>query len=161
MEFGSILILMAILLPVLAYLAQPIVSGQGMEVSRRERRLSTLEAERDHLISTIQEMDADFSMGKMDLADYQAERSALITRGAETLREIDTLTDSKVGVDASSVHETDRSLEAELEARVAQMRKVQPETPTKYCPQCGSKVLELDRFCSACGADVIGGEGSR
>ena len=44
---GSIFILLAILLPVLAYLAQPMVTGQAVAVSSRDRRLSTLEAERE------------------------------------------------------------------------------------------------------------------
>lgn len=157
MELGSILILMAILLPVLAYLAQPILSGQGREVGKREMRLSALEAERDRLISTIQEMEVDYSMGKMDLADYEAERSALITRGADTMRQIDALMGKKVALEVTSAEEVDQSLEAELEARVAQMRKVQTEV---YCPQCGARILESDRFCGACGADVNAGEGS-
>jgi hypothetical protein len=160
MEIGSFLILLAILLPVIAYLAQPIVTGQGVAVSKRDRRLSTLEAERERLLSYIQEMDMDFTMGKITREDYEAERSIKLTQGAEILRQIDALADKKGKDTPRSADPVERSLESELETRVASMRKVRDEKISQYCAQCGGEVYGSDRFCSACGAEVERGEKS-
>jgi hypothetical protein len=160
MEIGSILILLAILLPVIAYLAQPILTGQGMAVSKRDRRLSTLEAERERLLSYIQEMDMDFTMGKIAPEDYEAERSVKLTQGAEILRQIDALTGKKGARQPRAADPVERSLETELETRVASMRKVRDEKISQYCAQCGGEIYGSDRFCSACGAEVEPGETS-
>jgi len=154
MEIGSIFILLAILLPVLAYLAQPIVSGQAKAVSGRERRLSTLEAERDRLLSTIQEMDLDYSMGKIAREDYDAERSSKLAQAADVLRQIDTLTGNKGELPLGVADAMDGQLEAELEARVARMRQVQDEKALQYCAKCGGQIFGSDRFCSVCGSEV-------
>ena len=161
MEIGSILILMSILLPVLAYLAQPIITGQGIPVGGKERRLSTLEAERERLFSAIQEMDMDYSMGRIASVDYEAERSAKIVRSADIMRQIDALAGKEAAsqLPKSGVH--DRSLEAELEAKVAKMRKVQSKEISQYCPQCGGQIFGADRFCSSCGADVVSEESNQ
>jgi hypothetical protein len=161
MEIGSFLILLAILLPVLAYLAQPIVTGQGVVVSGKDRHLSSLEAERESVLSTIQEIDMDYTLGKIEQEDYEAERSALIAQGADTMRQIDALA-GEIGPSETQVADPiDRDLEAELEARVAVMRKVQDEAAIQYCTKCGTKILESDRFCSSCGADVVPAETSQ
>lgn len=154
MEIGSVLILLAIVLPVIAYLAQPILTGQGVAVSGRDRRLSTLEAERERLLAYIQEMDMDFTMGKIPREDYEAERSVKLTQGAEILRQIDALTGVKGEVEPRAVDPAERSLESELEARVASMRKVRDDKVSQYCAQCGGEIYGSDRFCSACGAEV-------
>ncbi len=154
MEFGSILIFMAILLPVIAYLAQPIMTGQGVAVSKRDQRLSWLEAERERLLAYIQEMDMDYSMGKMPPEDYEAERSLKLSQGADILRQIDALTGKRGEKESRAADLVERSLESELEARVATMRKVKEGKVTQFCPQCGGEIYDADRFCSACGAEV-------
>jgi vacuolar-type H+-ATPase subunit I/STV1 len=154
MELGSILILLAILLPVIAYLAQPILAGQGVAVSKRDRRLSSLEAERERLLSYIQEMDMDFTMGKIPREDYEVERSAKLTQGAEILKQIDALTGGKKNAERRAADPQERSLESELEVRVASLRKVRQEKVSQYCAQCGGEIYGFDRFCSACGAAV-------
>jgi hypothetical protein len=154
MEIGSIFILLAILLPVLAYLAQPIVTGQAMGVSRRERRLSTLEAERERLLSLIQEMDLDYSMGKIAREDYDAERSIKLAQAADVLRQVDALTGSKGAVPLGVADAVDGQLEAELEARVAKMRQAQNGKALQFCATCGGQIFGSDRFCSECGSEV-------
>jgi hypothetical protein len=160
MEFGSILILMAILLPVVAYVGQPLFAGAGTLVSKREQRLSRLEAERDRVLATLQEMDMDYSLGKIAQEDYDMERPGLLAQGASAMKEIDALVGTAASSRPPAADKTDRSLEAELEARIAQMRQLQDEGGGQFCPQCGAKVLASDSFCSACGADVAGGEKS-
>lgn len=154
MEIGSVLILMAILLPVVAYLAQPILTGQGVVVSKRDRRLSTLEAERERLLAYIQEMDMDNSMGKIPQEDYEAERTLLLAQGADILRQIDALTGKKGEAKPRAADPVERSLESELEARVARMRTVRDEKVSQFCAQCGGEITASDRFCSACGTEV-------
>jgi hypothetical protein len=151
---GSIFILLAILLPVLAYLAQPMVTGQAVAVSRRDRRLSTLEAERERLLSLIQEMDLDYSMGKIAREDYDADRAIKLAQTADVLRQVDALTGSKGALPLGVADAVDGQLEAELEARVAKMRQAQGEKALRYCAKCGGQILGSDRFCSECGSEV-------
>jgi hypothetical protein len=154
MEFGSVLILLAILLPVIAYLAQPILAGQGVAVSKRDQRLSWLEAERERLLAYIQEMDMDYTMGKIPPEDYEAERSLKLTQGADILRQIDALTGKKADAKPGAADPVERSLESELEARVATMRQVRDGKVSQFCTQCGGEIYGSDRFCSVCGAEV-------
>lgn len=151
---GSIFILLAILLPVLAYLAQPMVTGQAVAVSRRDRRLSTLEAERERLLSLIQETDLDFAMGKIAREDYDADRAIRLSQAADVLRQVDDLTGSKEALPLAVADAVDGKLEAELEARVAKMRQAQDDKALRYCAKCGGKIFGSDRFCSDCGSEV-------
>lgn len=154
MEFGSVLIFLAVLLPVIAYLAQPILAGQGVAVSKRDQRLSWLEAERERLLAYIQEMDMDYTMGKIPPEDYEAERRLKLTEGADILRQIDALAGKRGEAEPRAADPVERSLESELEARVATMRKVRDGKVTQFCPQCGGEIYGADRFCSVCGAEV-------
>jgi len=99
-------------------------------------------------------MDMDFTMGKIPRDDYEAERSILLTQGADILRQIDALAGEKGETQARTADPAERSLESELEARVARMRKVRDEKVSQYCSQCGGEIYGSDKFCSACGAEV-------
>jgi len=151
MDAGSILVLLALLILVVAFIARPLLSGQSRSVSDRERRFSALQAESDKLLALIQELDMDRAMGKVPQDDYQAQRAALVTRGAEVLRELD-------GMPQEEAVSSREAIERELEEAVARLRATRPAEAHAYCGHCGLPLQPGDRFCPRCGTPVPAGE---
>ncbi len=148
MDLASLLILLAILLPVVAYLVFPLLEEQETQLEDGDRRLFLLEAERERLLSTLAELDMDHSMGKLVRKDYELERAEKLVRGADVLRQIDELRSEQ-----AAFNEQRKAREEELEARVVQLRK-QGAPSRKHCPICGHVYDDEDIFCSRCGAPL-------
>ena len=139
-ELGSVLFGLAMALLVAGYVLRPLGSrGQGRQAGRQ---ISSLQAEREHLLDALQELDLDHYMGKVLDKDYRPQREALALQGAHVLRRIDEFQGSS---------EAQVSTEAELEAAVKNLRTL-ARKDARFCHQCGSRVLQLDQFCSHCGA---------
>lgn len=148
MDIGSILIGLALLLVVGAYIGMPILSKTGKAVTVEDRQLSELQAKRDRILNRVQELDMDFTMGKILEADYKLERQSLMKQGAEVLKNIDALIGSTPSA-AEGVRTGD-----EIEAAVARLRG-KPISPTGiFCPSCGAGVQEGDAFCVRCGTSL-------
>lgn len=155
MDIGSILIMLAITVLVLAFVARPFARRGGSLVSESERNLSALQAERDKILSLIQEIELDHAAGKIPDEDYLPQRTSLVQRGAEVLRSIDTLQTAK----PQPVPRAERDREAQIEGAVARLRQqAPPGIAPGHCTQCGKMLVAGDRFCSHCGAPVPLGE---
>lgn len=148
MDLGSILIILALGLLAAAFIARPLVGHKSASIAEEDRRLSTLQAERDRVLDALQELDSDHAMKKIIQGDYQIQRATLLARGAEILKAIDKM--EAVAVESSS----EMDVEAELEAAVARLRRVQRGTSGGFCGACGGAVVAGDSFCSHCGASL-------
>jgi hypothetical protein len=151
MDIGSILIGLALLIVVGAYLGQPLIVKGGRKVTSEDRQLSELQAQRDRILNRLQELDMDFAMGKVLEPDYQQERSLLMQTGAETLKAIDGLTGgTPVRADQA---------DDDIEAAVARLRGKDRQSMGGFCPACGAEVQDGDAFCTRCGQtlDVLVG----
>jgi len=101
MDIGSILLILSLFVLVGWFVARPFLEGsapsastpatQAVSVMRQEHDLSTLLAERERTINTLQELEFDFALGKVPAEEYPAQRMALLQRGAEILRQLDAL----------------------------------------------------------------------
>jgi membrane protease subunit (stomatin/prohibitin family) len=140
MDLGSVLFGLAMVVLVAAYVLRPIAAGP--RGSQAGGQFSSLQAEREHLLDALQELDLDHYMGKVLDKDYRPQRQALTLQGVQVLRRIDELQGSPGPQD---------SLEAKLEAAVKEQRSL-ARSGTRYCHQCGSSTLPADRFCPRCGA---------
>jgi hypothetical protein len=142
MEIGGLLISLALLVLVVAYVARPLVERQAQPVSKSDRELSALQAERDRILLLLQDLEMDQAMGKISSDDYQSQRAPLVARGADVLREIDH-------------HLPPREIQAgevdALEVEIARRRASAART-VGYCTSCGNPLQAGDRFCSRCGA---------
>lgn len=155
MDIGSIFIMLAITILVVAFIARPFAGRGGSLVSEDERNLSSLQAERDKILSLIQEIELDHAAGKIPDEDYLPQRTALVQRGAEVLRSIDALQIAK----PQAIPRAGVDLGSRIEVAVARLRQtVTPGTGAGHCTQCGKMLLAGDRFCSHCGAPVPVGE---
>ena len=154
MDIGSILIGLALALVVGAYIGMPILTKSGKTITVEDRRLSELQAQRDRILNRVQELDMDFTMGKIIEGDYKAERQGLMQRGAEVLKAIDML----VGSSPSQVFQN--APVDEIEAAVARIRGKSSVSSEGHCPSCGAEVQRDDAFCTRCGTSLQFPEGA-
>ncbi|MGD8555641.1 MAG: zinc ribbon domain-containing protein [Anaerolineales bacterium] len=156
MDFGSILLILAVALVVGVYVARPFGVYRGAALSEGERKRSALEAERERVLAIILELDMDYTMGKIATEDYQAQRGEWVAQGASILKQIDAVAGEAAPESATEGGEipVGEDLDAELELAVARLRKTGKEKAAGYCAQCGTQLFVGDGFCSRCGQPV-------
>jgi len=177
MDIGSIFLILGLFVLVGLFIARPILERKAVSVSQEDRQASSLMAERDQILNALQELDFDFTLGKIPEADYPSQRGALLQRGADILRQLDALRADNNHDDAEArleaviaarradaasqrvapngaasrvVHAPDDDLEAVIASR----RREHKEKAAGFCPQCGRPVQKSDRFCSKCGTTL-------
>ncbi len=169
---GAILLILVLALLVGVYIAQPfLVRTRRNTVSAEEHELSGLMAERDRLITALQELDFDHTLGKIPAEDYPAMRAALLQQGAEILRKLDLhypqvkqASDAEsrieaaiaarwadVAVQRGATSEAETVSDDDLESLIAARRGTRKERPNGFCPKCGKPILKSDKFCPHCG----------
>lgn len=170
MDIGSLLLLLALAIVVIAFIASPLQEKQSRKaVGEEDIELSQLLAERERVLEALAELDLDNEMGKVPDDLYPVQREALLKRGADVLRLLD---DRMPSVNGSSGDETDRAAQMEraasirraqddpLEAMIAARRTARKQAPVKsggkagFCPNCGEALQAGDRFCPACGEKI-------
>ena len=148
MDLGSILIILTLVLLTATFIAQPLIEQKSICGTEEDRRLSTLQTERDRVLGALQELDMDHAMGKVLLDDYQMQREVLLARGANILKTMDGL---DVAMDDSP---REKGLKAKLDNSVARLRRDQRELSGEICDACGEPVFKGNRFCSSCGKSL-------
>jgi hypothetical protein len=168
MELTAIFFSLAILILVTMFLYAPFMERRARRVTEEEHELSTLMAERDRVINSLQELDFDFKLGKIPDEDYPMQRANLLQKGADILRKIDSLAPQP-----ASTQDTESRLEKaiaarradasaarpqisddDLESMISSRRKGRKEKSAGFCPRCGKPVLVTDRFCPSCGKSL-------
>lgn len=180
MDIGSIFLILAMLILVALFVSRPFLergaTGKSLASSQADHDFSALLAERDRVINALQELDFDFSLGKIPEEDYPGQRNFLLQKGADILRELDGMqVDTKSGdaearieaaiaarrADARRVNGRAAAAvvdvadaEDDLEVLLANRRRSRQEKSAGFCPQCGGPVQKSDRFCPKCGATL-------
>lgn len=147
MDLGSVFLGLGLALVVAAILARPLVAGGTAQMIGQDTRLSTLQAERDRILTRLQELDMDSAMGKILQEDYERERGMLMKQGAGVLRDIDTYNPLQEGI---SLHD---DMDAKIEAAIAGVRS-ESRAAAGFCPSCGKPVQVGDQFCAHCGSVI-------
>ena len=132
MDLGSIFLIMAGVLLVIFFIGRPFMDRGGDDAllvagkatGEEEHQRSALLAERDRLLTTIQELDFDFALGKIPAEDYPPQRELLLQNGIELLRKLDALDKDAV----------DEAVEERLEEAIAARRAVAPLAGEKSPP---------------------------
>ena len=166
MDIGAIFLILAVLILVAMFLAQPFIERQSKNVTDEEHELSSLLAERDSLLTALQELDFDHVLGKIPAEEYPIQRADLLKRGAEILRRIDALNgrgETRTAEDrveaAIAARRADAAIDNtpnddDLESLISARRTNRNEKSGGFCPHCGKPALRTDRFCPKCGKSI-------
>jgi hypothetical protein len=94
MDIGAFFLLLALLMLIAVFVSRPFLERQPAATLQEEHAASSLLAERDRILTALQELDFDHGLGKIPAEDYPLQRSSLLQRGAAILRQLDALTTS-------------------------------------------------------------------
>jgi zinc-ribbon domain len=158
MEAVALFLLLIVLALIVIFVTRPFFKRQPVHASESSRELSSLLAERERLLTALQELDFDQTLGKIPAEDYPAQRAALLQKGAEVLRQLDALTpgvarpgDGLVQTVDFAVKPTLPLSDDDLEDLLSKRRNTQKDKTAGFCPKCGKPVLQSDVFCPSCG----------
>jgi hypothetical protein len=156
MDLAAILFLIAVLLAVSLYLVTPLMNNESRRVVNETQQVSSLLAERERLLTALQELDFDFQLGKIPEEDYPVQRDDLLRKGADILKELDSLAPARPPLRAGNgttlaSENTEQLSDDELESLLAARRKARKTKSAGFCPRCGKPILITDQFCSHCG----------
>ncbi len=166
MDIGAIFFTLAVVTLVGMYVGQPYIQRRGRRATIEDHEYSTLMADYDRTVNTLQELDFDNALGKVPVDDYPRQRADLLAKGADLLRKLDAMRPQETGRDAESRLEAavassraDASAnkpvaaldDDDLENMIASRRKTRKDKSAGFCPKCGKPILASDRFCPSCG----------
>ncbi len=166
MELGSIFLVLAVIVVVFAYLYAPFTARARRLRNGETHQVSSLKAERDRVINSLQELDFDFNLGKIPEGEYPEQRAALLQKGADILRKLDELapvSSSALNAEAriekataagradSAATSAVLDSDDDIEAMIAERRKGHKSKSAGFCPKCGKPILSADKFCPSCG----------
>jgi hypothetical protein len=184
MEAGSIFLILALALIVALFVGRPFFQPQTAqtraepaEVDSSDHRLSALLAERDRMLTALQELDFDHRLGKIPEEDYPEMRANLVLSAAQVLRRLDEFqgNSSLPGSVEDRIEQVIAARRADaavmktgapaaprvivqpsdsLEELIATRRRDRQEKSAGFCPKCGKPALKSDRFCSRCGSTL-------
>ena len=168
MQIVSIFFTLGILVFIGLFLYAPFLEQRAHRVTPDEQELSALLAERERTLGSLQELEFDYSLGKVPEEDYPIQRVSLIQRGADILRRLDEISPQKAQDDRDAQIEraiasrrrngTGKSperIDEEIESMISSRRMGRKEKSVGFCPKCGKPVMASDKFCPACGKALI------
>lgn len=161
MEPAAIFLLLIVLAFIVFFVTRPFFERRRVRAAENSHELSFLLAERERLLTALQELDFDQTLGKIPAEDYPAQRAELLQKGAEVLRRLDALTPGtagqaggKVPRPGSAPKPTAPLSDDDLEDLLAKRRNGRKDKTAGFCPKCGKPVLQSDVFCPSCGSTL-------
>jgi hypothetical protein len=182
MDVGSIFLTLALLAVVVLLVSRPLFNRKSLQIyeltDQQDHEYSALLAERDRILQALEELDFDYTMGKIPEEDYPSQRAYLLQVGADILRKLDNfpVPGRKAGEESAEAR-IEASLagnravrtapaavgtavnggegaDDDLEVMIASRRRARNGKSAGFCPQCGGPLQKADRFCPKCGATV-------
>lgn len=184
MDFGSILLILALAVLISLFISRPLLAHQSEEtplvvrqaVLQVDHERSALLAEQERILTALQELDFDQTLGKIPPEDYPVQRAAYLQAGVTILQRLDAL-QAAPGEKQVSTAEAARQLEEAIAVRrtdsqtarasgdtvagedllenlIAARRRARQERFSGFCPNCGRPLQKSDKFCAHCGAQI-------
>ncbi len=158
MDITSILIVASIGLLTAAFIIKPFFTksaalvNESAEQAKRDHIRSSLLAEKERVLSALQELDFDQTLNKIPEEEYPIQRTALMARAAEIMKSLDEMGYKEGGLKPAkgSAASSGQGYD-EVEALIAKRRGETGKHNKGFCPRCGQPTLENDRFCPKCG----------
>jgi hypothetical protein len=161
MEPVAIFLLLIVLAFIVLFVTRPFFERQRFQAAESSHEFSFLLAERERLLTALQELDFDQTLGKIPAEDYPTQRATLLQKGAEVLRQLDALTPGtaiqtgrKGPRSFSSPTPTAPLSDDDLEDLLAKRRNTRKDKTAGFCPKCGKPALQSDVFCPFCGSTL-------
>jgi hypothetical protein len=167
MEPTAILLILTVLLLAAAFIGRPFYikdarysrklnPAEGAAKDKFDHIHSSLLAEKERILSSIQELDFDYSLHKVPEDLYPVQRGELLQQAAGLLKELENMgftqeTKSTSTSKSSNKVATDYD---ELEEMIAKRKTEIKEKSSGFCPRCGRAIQESDRFCPKCGFTI-------
>lgn len=160
MEFGAFLILGALLLIIVMFVARPFFdvplqpsnaysgSPKPLNENANEKELRN---RYEDILSRIDEIEEDFQLAKIPYDMYSVARVKLVKEGTtimHTLQSIETEREIHQGIENHTY--IDQSDDV-IEEMILDHRKMRQEKMIGFCPRCGKPIQKSDVFCSRCG----------
>lgn len=132
------------------WILRPLMGGVERERERtpEARQVAELTIQHEMAVKSLRDLENDYAAGKLDDADYQAQRNVLLAEGVAVLQRLDAL--------QAGLAVADPVLDKEIETAVAARRVITPQAdaPRPTCLTCGAGVRIGARFCDQCGAPL-------
>ena len=130
--------------------------------------VSSLLAERDRVLRALQELEFDYTLGKIPEEDYPVQRQYLLKKGAEVIKTLDEIEGNTSGENLiqqiESVLDDNRAdgetpqkqvdKDLDIETLIAARKRSTGKKPDSFCPKCGKPISKDDKFCSKCGNTI-------
>jgi DNA repair exonuclease SbcCD ATPase subunit len=130
-----------LLLVVVYLIARPFLVPEVAAIGR-----SDLEDDRARLRARLDDLEMEYSTGKLAEEDYQTERTARTAELDRTERALDELVDDDE-IDLDATDDVDDPLERMIAARRRTLA-------APACPSCDDPFDPEDHFCRSCGTDL-------
>jgi hypothetical protein len=160
MEPAAIFLILIVLALILLFVTRPFFDRR-VRTMDDNNDLSVLLAERERLLTALQELDFDQALGKIPAEDYPAQRAELLQKGAEVLRRLDAITPSTTKQASAIIQVADSTpkpatplSDDDLEDLLAKRRTSRKDKTAGFCPKCGKPILQSDVFCPSCGSTL-------
>lgn len=152
-----------ITLAVFAFLAYPLLRPKPELNSEGDILREGLLLKRDSVYSAIKELEFDYETGSLSEKDLKDLEEKYKEKAVTILKELDEWDKGKPAEDEiekqvkalRGIRPKSTPVEEEIEKEVRALRKVKGEPKGPFCPHCGARILEADRFCSKCGTNLV------
>ena len=166
MDLGAIFLLLTVVLLTAIFIFRPfwdktryqLETKKGsvdLDSDRMDHQISSLTAEKERLLSAIEEMEFDHETGKVTDDLFPEQRAELMQQAAGVLKQLHDLGASG-GEKTSSTPKPDKQPYDDLEEMIAKRKVAQGKKGKGFCSKCGNAVKSDDRFCPRCGTPVPG-----
>ena len=161
MEPAAIFLLLILMAIIVIFVSRPFFKRRQARAEDGNNELSSLLAERERLLSALQELDFDHTLGKIPAEDYPTQRAALLKKGADVLRQLDAITpvarkrmEINRNRDKGDIKQAPMLTDDDVEDLLSKRRNIKKDKTAGFCPTCGKPVLESDIFCPSCGSTL-------
>lgn len=148
MGVSSFLIVLVIFILTGVIIIRPFLVETDTRGAPVPKKYDSLTAERERLLSAIEDLDLEFDLEKISSREHSRNRDILLSQAAEIIKQVDKL-EKKIPAHKriSSAPASEDDLEKMIEARRRELKG----DKSSFCQHCGKAVKPEDQFCGQCG----------
>mgnify|MGYP001195538496 CR=1 FL=1 len=151
MSFPAVVVLIFVFLLSGIVIMRPFLEDMDGESLPQEvyPELDSLLAEKERLLSAIEELDRDHQLSRISDDDYSNSRERLVHQTARVFQKLD-----QIQLPVEKTTPGTEIIDKELAGYIESGWKEIDLAGERTCASCGSQVAENDRFCRNCGTEL-------